>query len=466
MASGRALACANKKPDCSLCIFYKQFSHPMCRLNAFPSGATCTFEVSCAEHFAGRKLAVLCECLLNYSMAMSETWLTWGKLTVWVSGQLWLLQLFLYAYDLWCIHVLQILYRWYSTCICILHKQWFDVGNDLYMCYSTWLRILSKEMLTEERCDVLRLVVEIRSCERVAKRFKEQRRESDIQDHYISLPSVFGEDSLNITCYHLLSLVITCYHLLSLVITCYHLLSLVITCYHLLSFVITCYHLLSLVIICYHMLSLVITCYHLFSLVVTCYHLLSLVIICYHLLSLVITCYHLLSLVITCYHLLSRVLTCYHLLSLAITCYHLLSLVITCYHLLSLVITCYHMLSLVITCYHLLSLVINCYHMLSLVITCYHLLSLVIICYHVLSQQCCHHLKTISREKIWWSLFCEINWGTLSLSRAKRRRWQMPMSTGSMNSMIGELCWLLSHGRIRALLLWVPISDSELEEFP
>ena len=35
-----------------------------------------------------------------------------------------------------------------------------------------------QEMLTEERCDVLRLVVEIRSCERVAKRFKE-RRESD-----------------------------------------------------------------------------------------------------------------------------------------------------------------------------------------------------------------------------------------------------------------------------------------------
>lgn len=92
------------------------------------------------------------------------------------------------------------------------------MGNDLYMCYSTWLRILSKEMLTEERCDVLRLVVEIRSCERVAKRFKEQRRESDIQDHYISLPSVFGEDSLKT----MLSLVITSDHLLSRVITCYH----------------------------------------------------------------------------------------------------------------------------------------------------------------------------------------------------------------------------------------------------
>ena len=139
------------------------------------------------------------------------------------------------------------------------------MGNDLYTCYSTWLRILSKEMLTEERCDVLRLVVEIRSCERVAKRFKEKRRESDIQDHYISLPSVFGEDSLNI---------ITCYHLLSFVITWYHLLSIVITCYHSLSLVVTCYHLLSLVIICYHLLSHVITCYHLLSFVITCYHLL------------------------------------------------------------------------------------------------------------------------------------------------------------------------------------------------
>ncbi|CAL1168117.1 unnamed protein product [Cladocopium goreaui] len=68
--------------------------------------------VSCAEHFAGRKLAVLCECLLNYSMAMSE-------------------------------------------------------------------------MLTEERCDVLRLVVEIRSCERVAKRFKGQKVPlTDANEHW------------------------------------------------------------------------------------------------------------------------------------------------------------------------------------------------------------------------------------------------------------------------------------------
>eukprot|EP00435_Cladocopium_sp_Y103_P021108 s932_g5.t1 len=68
--------------------------------------------VSCAEHLAGRKLAVLCECLLNYTMAMSE-------------------------------------------------------------------------MLTEERCDVLRLVVEIRSCERVAKRFKDQKVPlTDANEHW------------------------------------------------------------------------------------------------------------------------------------------------------------------------------------------------------------------------------------------------------------------------------------------
>ena len=86
----------------------------------------------CVVHLPGPAIRTLCHCILNYALSMRAS----------------------------CQHKSLIRQRARSASPFVCHRVFRRVGE-------------TEEMLTEDKCDILRRVVEIRSCQAVVRRFQE-----------------------------------------------------------------------------------------------------------------------------------------------------------------------------------------------------------------------------------------------------------------------------------------------------